>query len=129
MRLPVLPQTEYDERVKRIQIELQKEGRDVLVGYSSECESAATRFLTSFWSFFDFAGVVVPAEGKAVLVTGGPESLEFAKYFFGEEEEMFEIALTDQGCLMKWLPKYIFHIQKLLIMSHDDRMKYLKEFL
>ncbi len=79
MRLNTLPQTEYDERIKRVQAELRKEDLDVLVGYSSECESATTRFLTGFWPFFDFAGVVIPVEGKAILVTGGPESLEFAK--------------------------------------------------
>ncbi len=79
MRLALLPKVVFDERVKRVQAELRIEGLDVLVGYSSECESATTRFLTGFWPFFDFAGVVIPVEGKAVLVTGGPESLEFAK--------------------------------------------------
>jgi Xaa-Pro aminopeptidase len=54
---------------------------DVFVGYSSESESAISRYLTGFWPFFDFCSVVVPAKGKAVLVTGGPESFEFASRF------------------------------------------------
>ena len=54
---------------------------DALVGYSSECESATTRYLADFWPFFDFSGIIVPRQGKAVLVTGGPESLEFARSF------------------------------------------------
>ena len=81
MRLEPLPATEYARRISALQKELQNEGLDVLVGYSSECESGTTRYLAGFWPFFDFAGIVVPAEGNAVLITGGPESLEFARTF------------------------------------------------
>jgi len=81
MRLQPLPSSEYALRVSRLQEELKREGLDVLVGYSSECESSTTRYLAGFWPFFDFAAIIVPAEGAAVLVTGGPESLEFAKAF------------------------------------------------
>ena len=81
MRLKPLPDSEYARRISRVQQELRKDGLDVLVGYSSECESATSRYLTGFWPFFDFAAVVVPAEGKAMLITGGPESLEAAKTF------------------------------------------------
>jgi Xaa-Pro aminopeptidase len=81
MRMPMLPATEYALRVEKLQKQLAKEKLDVFVSYSSECESAASRYLTGFWPFFDFAAVVVPVEGKAALVTGGPESYEFAKTF------------------------------------------------
>jgi len=81
MRLEPLPASEYARRVSRVQEELRDKGLDVLIGYSSECESGTSRYLTGFWPFFDFAAVVVPAQGDAVLVTGGPESLEFAKGF------------------------------------------------
>lgn len=81
MRLSPLPDGEYAKRIEKLQKELKKEELDVFVSYSSETESAASRYLAGFWPFFDFAGVIVPAEGKAVLVTGGPESYEFAKGF------------------------------------------------
>jgi len=81
MRMDPIPPSEYARRVKRLKKELIKEGIDVFIGYSSECESATIRYLTGFWPFFDFAGIVVPAKGNAVLVTGGPESYEFAKVF------------------------------------------------
>jgi Xaa-Pro aminopeptidase len=81
MRLDPLPSSEYERRVKVVQQELQKRGIDVLLGYSSENESATSRYFTGFWPFFDFAVVVIPSEGDAVLVTGGPESLEFAQEF------------------------------------------------
>ena len=81
MRLEPLPASEFERRVKSVQEELQRENIDVLIGYSSENESATSRFFTGFWPFFDFAVVVIPSEGNMVLVTGGPESLEFAQGF------------------------------------------------
>lgn len=81
MRLNPLPSSEYAERVVRLQKELEKNGIDLFIGYSSECESASSRYLTGFWPFFDFAVVMVPVEGEAALLTGGPESYEFAKDF------------------------------------------------
>jgi acetylornithine deacetylase/succinyl-diaminopimelate desuccinylase-like protein len=61
MRLRPLPASVYADRVKRLQMELKRESVDVFVGYSSECESAASRFLAGFWPFFDFSSIVVPA--------------------------------------------------------------------
>jgi Xaa-Pro aminopeptidase len=81
MRIDPLPASEYERRVRALQDELRRENIDVLIGYSSECESATSRYFTGFWPFFDFASVVIPARGEAVLVTGGPESLEFAEAF------------------------------------------------
>ena len=60
---------------------MSRAGLDVFVSYSSESEPAFSRYLTGFSPFFDFCSVVVPAQGKAVLVTGGPESFEFASRF------------------------------------------------
>jgi Xaa-Pro aminopeptidase len=81
MRLGALPASEYKRRIKRVQEELAHRNLDVLVGYSSECESATSRYLCGFWPFFDFCSVVVPVDGQATLLTGGPESLEFARTF------------------------------------------------
>ena len=81
MRLKPLPVSIYKKRIKKLQEKLQAEDIDLFVGYSSECESATSRFLTGFWPFFDFTAVLVPAQGNAALITGGPESYEFAKSF------------------------------------------------
>jgi len=81
MRIDSLPSSEYERRIKKLQDMLKKNNIDLFVGYSSENESATSRYLTGFWPFFDFAAVLVPAEGEIALVTGGPESLEFAKSF------------------------------------------------
>jgi len=81
MRTAIIPDSDFQDRVQRVQNELVRADLDVLLTYSSESEAADSRYLADFWPFFDFAGVVVPREGAAALVTGGPESYEFARQF------------------------------------------------
>jgi len=104
MRLDPLPSSEYGDRVKRLQGEMKREGIEVFVGYASECESATSRFLTGFWPFFDFAGVIVPSEGRAVLVTGGPESYEFAKVFSQDADIVINPLLVETSA-PQWVPE------------------------
>ena len=77
----MIPKEEYRKRIENVQKEMKDRGLDLIVVYSSECESANSRYLADFWHFFDFAGAAIPAEGEALLLTGGPESLEFAEEF------------------------------------------------
>ena len=70
---------EYDARIARVQSAMNEENVDVLITHACECESANVRFLTNFWAVFDFVGVIVPREGKPLLLTGGPESYDFSK--------------------------------------------------
>ena len=81
MRLKPLSSDEFARRIAGLQKEMEKNKFDLFIGYSSECESASSRYLTGFWPFFDFAAVIVPVEGNAALLTGGPESYEFAEKF------------------------------------------------
>ncbi len=81
MRLKTLVDSIYSLRIEKLQKKLKENNLDLFVGYSSECEPATSRYLTGFWPFFDFAAVLVPAQGNAALVTGGPESYDFAKSF------------------------------------------------
>ena len=81
MRIGDLPKSEYDNRIKKLQKKLEENDLDALICYNSECESGAVRYFTGFWPFFDFASLVIPREANAVLVTGGPESLDFAGEF------------------------------------------------
>ncbi len=81
MRTTIIPDSDFEDRVRRLQLELARANLDVLVTYSSESEPASSRYLADFWPFFDFAGVIVPREGAPALVTGGPESYEFARQF------------------------------------------------
>lgn len=104
MRLNPLPSSEYAERVAKLQEELRKNGIDLFIGYSSECESASSRYLTGFWPFFDFAVVAVPSDGPAALITGGPESYEFAKDF-SSVPAIFINPLLVETCAPEWVPK------------------------
>lgn len=76
-----IPRIEYDRRIENVQAEMRKKDIDVYIVHACECESANVRYLTGFWAVFDFVGVVVPREGKPILLTGGPESNEYARSF------------------------------------------------
>jgi Xaa-Pro aminopeptidase len=104
MRLPPLPVSEYEGRIARLQAELVRAGLDVFIGYSSESESAASRYLAGFWPFFDFCSVVVPARGTAALVTGGPESSEFAARFARAVEIRINTLLVESSP-PEWVPE------------------------
>ncbi len=104
MRLGPLPEPEYGRRIQGLQSELRREGLDVFIGYSSESESATSRYLTGFWPFFDFCSVVVPAEGSAVLITGGPESYEFARSFARIREIRINPLLVETSA-PEWVPE------------------------
>ena len=65
MRTTIIPDADFQDRVKRLQVELARADLDVLITYSSESEAASSRYLADFWPFFDFAGVIVPREGCA----------------------------------------------------------------
>lgn len=81
MRTAMIPDIDFERRASRVQEELVAADLDVLITYSSESEPASSRYLADFWPFFDFAGVVVPREGAPALITGGPESYDFAEQF------------------------------------------------
>ncbi len=76
-----IPREEYDLRIASVQKSMREKGIDLLVTHACGCESATVRYLTDFWAVFDFVGVLVPAEGKPILLTGGPESFDFAVQF------------------------------------------------
>lgn len=76
-----IPRHEFAERIARLQGIMAKHGLDLLVTHACECESASVRYLTDFWSVFDFVGVLVPRIGAPILLTGGPESYDFARQF------------------------------------------------
>jgi Xaa-Pro aminopeptidase len=104
MRLPPLPAAEYEGRIRRLQAEMGRAGIDAFVGYSSESESATSRYLAGFWPFFDFCAVVVPVKGTAALVTGGPESFEFASRFVRAMDIRINPLLVETSA-PEWVPE------------------------
>jgi Xaa-Pro aminopeptidase len=74
-----IPDVEYKARVNRIQEEMELAGLDLLIGYSSESEPHHVRYVADFNPRFDFAAFIIPKEGEAALLAGGPESIVYAR--------------------------------------------------
>jgi Xaa-Pro aminopeptidase len=99
----MIPDSDYRNRIARLQAEMAKEDLDVVITYSSESEQANSRYLADFWPFFDFAGVVVPREGEPALITGGPESFEAAQQFSRIPDVRIHPLYVESGA-PEWVP-------------------------
>ncbi len=73
-----LPDTEFKERITRVQEELKKNNFDAYLVHSNEADQANVRYLSDHWPIFETAGVIIPAEGDPILLIG-PEAEPFAK--------------------------------------------------
>lgn len=73
-----LPDTEFKERINRVQEELKKNNFDAYLVHSNEADQANVRYLSDHWPIFETAGVIIPAEGAPILLIG-PEAEPFAK--------------------------------------------------
>ncbi len=73
-----LPDTEFKERINRVQEELKKNNFDAYLVHSNEADQANVRYLSDHWPIFETAGVIIPAEGDPILLIG-PEAEPFAK--------------------------------------------------
>ena len=74
---PIIPDSEFKERVAKIQALMARDGYDMLLCYGNEAEPQYVRYLSDYWPSFETAGVIVPPEGEAFLLIG-PESRTFA---------------------------------------------------
>lgn len=77
LKIPSIPLYEYKERVKKVQSAMKKQGFDLLLCYGNEAEPQYVRYFSNYWPSFETAGVLIPAEGEAVLLIG-PESYTYA---------------------------------------------------
>ncbi|MCK4804359.1 MAG: aminopeptidase P family protein [Spirochaetes bacterium] len=73
-----LPDTEFKERINRVQEELKKNNFDAYLVHSNEADQANVRYLSDHWPIFETAGVIIPAEGDPILLIG-PEAEPFAE--------------------------------------------------
>jgi len=73
-----IPEHEFKARIVQVQKELQSRDMDALIVHSNEADFANVRYLTDYWPAFESAGVVVPADGEAILLIG-PESETYAR--------------------------------------------------
>ena len=75
-----IPDWEYQERIKKAAQLVAEKGLDAMLVVSTESDYANARYFSGFWPLFERAGVLIGANGKAVLLVG-PESAIFAKDF------------------------------------------------
>ena len=73
MNLPFIPQEEFDLRVEKVQAAMAEQGYDLLLAYGNEAEPQYVRYFSNYWPSFETAGVLIPREGKPLLLIG-PES-------------------------------------------------------
>ncbi len=72
-----IPDSEFQERVKKVQAAMAREGFDMLLCYGNEAEPQFVRYFSDYWPSFETAGVLIPKSGEAKLLIG-PESKTYA---------------------------------------------------
>ena len=72
-----IPDREFSQRVTRIQQIMNEQGYDALLCYGNEAEPQFVRYFSDYWPSFETAGVLIPREGKPLLLIG-PESYTYA---------------------------------------------------
>ena len=65
-----IPLEERQERVKKIQNELQKRNLDAYLVHSTESDFANVLYLSNHWPVFETVGVIIPKEGESILLIG-----------------------------------------------------------
>lgn len=72
-----IPDSEFKERVVKIQKKMAETGYDMLLCYGNEAEPQFVRYFSDYWPSFETAGVIIPIKGEAKLLIG-PESYTYA---------------------------------------------------
>jgi len=73
-----IPESEFQERIRRIQEKLEEHNFDAYLVHSNEADQGNVRYLSDYWPLFESAGVIIPREGEPILLVG-PESETFAR--------------------------------------------------
>ncbi len=72
-----IPDSEFKERVVKVQKKMAELGYDMLLCYGNEAEPQFVRYFSDYWPSFETAGVIIPKVGEAKLLIG-PESYTYA---------------------------------------------------
>ena len=73
-----IPQSEFQERIVRIQMEMEKKGLDAIAVYGDEYRKENLRYVCNFWPIFERGICVIPKCGNPVLA-GAPEGEKYAR--------------------------------------------------
>lgn len=72
-----IPDSEFQQRVGKVQEIMKQEGFDILLSYGNEAEPQFVRYFSDYWPSFETAAVLIPKTGKPMLLIG-PESYTYA---------------------------------------------------
>jgi Xaa-Pro aminopeptidase len=73
-----IPQVEFEQRIIRIQTELERRGVDALMVYGDEYRKENLRYVCNFWPIFERAACFIPQAGSPILA-GAPEGEIYAR--------------------------------------------------
>jgi len=73
-----IPRSEFQDRIRRIQRELDRRNLDAYLVHGSEIDFANILYLSNHWPQWETAGIIVPREGEPALMIG-PEAEPFAR--------------------------------------------------
>ena len=73
-----IPKSEFQERIVRIQAEMDKIGLDAIAVYGDEYRKENLRYVCNFWPIFERGTCVIPKCGNPVLA-GAPEGEKYAR--------------------------------------------------
>lgn len=73
-----IPKSEFQERIIRIQAEMEKQKLDAVLVYGDEYRKENLRYVCNFWPIFERAVCIIPKVGNPVLA-GAPEGENYAR--------------------------------------------------
>lgn len=73
-----IPETEFQERIIRLQSEMDKANLDAIAVYGDEYRKENLRYVCNFWPIFERGICVIPKAGEPVLA-GAPEGENYAR--------------------------------------------------
>ncbi len=78
MNKPMIPRSEFEARIVKIQAEMAARKLDALLVYGDEYRKENLRYVSNFWPIFERAVCVIPKTGRPVLA-GAPEGENYAR--------------------------------------------------
>ncbi len=75
---PKIPREEFSRRIAQARELVKEAGLDALLVTSNEADFSNVRYFSDYWTLFEIAGVLIPAEGEPALLIG-PESEAYAQ--------------------------------------------------
>lgn len=75
---PIIPDSEFFDRIKKLQHIMKREGIDIVLAFGNEAEPQFARYFCDYWPSFETTAVLLAQEGDPILLIG-PETYTYAK--------------------------------------------------